>query len=85
MGEDVVHGELRQSGHAHGCAHVVGEHEEGGPRAAVEAEVGDSVKDGAHGVLADAVVEVAAGVAVVTKSGEQEDGTSVFLGGDGKN
>ena len=29
----------------------------------MEAEVRDSVKDGAHGVLADAVVEVAAGVA----------------------
>ena len=30
VGEDVVHGQLRESGHTHGRAHVVGEDEEGG-------------------------------------------------------
>lgn len=64
MGEDVVHRELGQSGHAHGSAHVVGEHKEGRAGASVEAEVRDTVEDRSHGVLADAVVEVAAGVAI---------------------
>lgn len=71
VGQDVVDGQLRESGHAHGGAHVVGEDQEGGARAAVEAEVRDAVKDGPHGVLADAVVEVAAGVAASCIQGRQ--------------
>lgn len=71
MGQDVVDGQLRESGHAHGGTHVVGEHQKGGAGAAVEAEVRDSVKDGSHGVLADAVVEVAAGVAASCTQGRQ--------------
>lgn len=67
VGQDVVDGQLREGGHTHGGAHVVGEHQEGGAGAAVEAEVGDTVEDGPHGVLADAVVEVAAGVAAVSQ------------------
>lgn len=63
VGQDVVDGQLREGGHTHGGAHVVGEHQEGGAGATVEAEVRDPVKDGPHGVLADAVVEVAASVA----------------------
>ena len=73
MGQDVVDGKLRESGHAHGGSHVVGEHQEGGAGAAVEAEVRDPVKDGPHRVLADAVVEVAASVAASCIEGVYAD------------
>lgn len=63
MRQDVAHRELGQRGDTHRRAHVVREHKEGGAGAPVETKVRDSVEDGAHGVLADAVVEVAAGVA----------------------
>mmetsp|Transcript_9229 Transcript_9229/g.15837 ORF Transcript_9229/g.15837 Transcript_9229/m.15837 type:complete len:525 (-) Transcript_9229:48-1622(-) len=62
MGEDVANGELSQSGHADGGAQVVSEHKEGGTRAAVETEVLHTIEHGAHGVLTDTEVEVAASV-----------------------
>mmetsp|Transcript_8408 Transcript_8408/g.18416 ORF Transcript_8408/g.18416 Transcript_8408/m.18416 type:complete len:493 (+) Transcript_8408:785-2263(+) len=56
---------MRKSGDTHGTTHVVREHEEGRARHAEWAVVGHAVHDGAHGVLANTVVEVAAGVVVL--------------------
>lgn len=63
--QDVADGELRQRSNTHGRTHVVREHKEGSAGAPVKTEVRDSIQDRAHSVLADAIVEVATGVAAV--------------------
>lgn len=70
VGKDVVDRQFREGGNTHGCAHVVGEHEESGAGAAVKTEVRDAVEDRSHGVLTDAIVEVAASVAASRDTGE---------------
>mmetsp|Transcript_14469 Transcript_14469/g.42539 ORF Transcript_14469/g.42539 Transcript_14469/m.42539 type:complete len:487 (+) Transcript_14469:758-2218(+) len=75
---DVRNGEAREGGHADRAHHVAREDEEGGARDGVQAVEGHAVEDGAHAVLADAVVEVAAGVVVL---GEVADALHVVLVG----
>ena len=66
MGEDVRDtAELGEAGDTDGGAEVVGEDKEGGSGGLEEAVVGDTVEDGAHGVLADTEVEVLSGVGLV--------------------
>ena len=58
--EDVEDLEARERGQADGGPQVVREGQERGPRTLEHAVVGDAVEDRAHGVLADAEVQVAA-------------------------
>mmetsp|Transcript_3135 Transcript_3135/g.3682 ORF Transcript_3135/g.3682 Transcript_3135/m.3682 type:complete len:669 (-) Transcript_3135:198-2204(-) len=78
VGPDVRDGKVRESGDADGAHHVAREDKEGGARGAVKAVEANAVEDGAHGVLADAVVEVAASIVVL---GEVTDALEVVLVG----
>mmetsp|Transcript_12885 Transcript_12885/g.42137 ORF Transcript_12885/g.42137 Transcript_12885/m.42137 type:complete len:357 (-) Transcript_12885:1347-2417(-) len=59
---DVGDGQVREGSHADRAHHVARKDEEGGARRAVQAVKADAVEDGAHRVLADPVIKVAAGV-----------------------
>ena len=67
VGENVNGREMRQCGKADGWAAVIAEDEEGRTAGTEDAVVGDAVHDAAHGVFADAEVEVAAGVVGAVK------------------
>ena len=60
VGEDVTHRQLREGSDTDGGSHVVSEYQESGSRGSVQAVVSDAVEHGAHGVLSDTEVEVAA-------------------------
>ncbi|CAH0365717.1 unnamed protein product, partial [Pelagomonas calceolata] len=76
---DVRDGELRERGDADRGAHVVGEDEERRAGRAEEAVVGEAVHDAAHGVLADAVVDVAALVRLAEVGAEVAGALDVVL------
>ena len=63
--EDIAHTKLRKGRDADRSAEVVSEDEEGRAGGGEDSVVAEAVHDGTHGVLADAVVEVAAGVGLV--------------------
>ena len=66
VGEDVRDAaELGEAGNTDGGAEVVSEDKEGGAGGLEEAVVGETVEDGAHGVLADTEVEVLSGIGLV--------------------
>ena len=67
VGENVNGREMRQCGKADGWAAVIAEDEEGRTAGTEDAVVGDAVHDAAHGVFADAEVEVASGVVGAVK------------------
>lgn len=71
VGHHIDDTSLRQGGHAHGVAHVVGEDEEGGAVGDESGGVqGNAVADGAHSVLAHTEAEVALGRGVLLEVAE---------------
>ena len=81
VGQDVRHRELGEGRNAEGRAHVVGEHQEGGARRGKHAAVSNAVGNAAHGVLADAVVKVLAGVGLAEAAAEVARTLDVVLVG----
>lgn len=79
VGEDVRDGELGEGRDAHGRAHVVREDEEGGARGGEDAAVREPVRNAAHGVLADPVVEVLALVGLAEARAEVTSALDVVL------
>ena len=69
VGEDEDRRQVAQRRQPHRRTHVVAEDEKGGAEGAQPAVVGEPVGDGAHGVLAHAVEDVAAGGAPVLADG----------------
>ncbi len=76
VGEDPDRLEVAEGGEPDGRAHVVGEDEEGGAERNDATVGGEAVDDGPHAVLADAEVDVAAGIVPVAA------GEALFVRGE---